>query len=161
MSNILEERQKNRWLLLRKVYEIAEGISEKDSINVYKVGEQLGWSTEETEAAFDYLQGEGLLQGLTVGGGIKLTYQGVKEVEDYQIKPTLHFSVPIANTAINNRAISEKNVAQTDISTIPIRLFFVSMFALLISLNIKPEIMISFLDFIDLHIDRVIDFLRK
>jgi hypothetical protein len=78
MSNILEERQKNRWLLLRKVCEIAEEISEKDSINVYKVGEQLGWSTEETEAAFDYLQGEGLLKGVAVGGGIKLTHQGAR-----------------------------------------------------------------------------------
>ena len=78
MSNILEKRQKNRQLLLRKVYEISEGISEKDSINVYKVGEQLGWSTEETEAAFDYLQGEGLLKGVAVGGGIKLTHQGAR-----------------------------------------------------------------------------------
>jgi hypothetical protein len=78
MSNILEERQKKRWLLLRKVYEIAEGISEKDSINVYKVGEQLEWSTEETEAAFDYLQGEGLLKGVAVGGGIKLTHEGAR-----------------------------------------------------------------------------------
>jgi Mn-dependent DtxR family transcriptional regulator len=78
MSNILEERQKNRWLLLRKVYEMAEGISEKDSINVYKVGEQLGWNLEETEAAFDYLQGEGLLKGVAVGGGIKLTHQGAR-----------------------------------------------------------------------------------
>jgi hypothetical protein len=157
MSNILEERRKNRWLLLRKVYEIAEGISEKDSINVYRVGEQLGWSTEETEAAFDYLQGEDLLQGVTVGGGIKLTYQGIKEVEDYQIKPTLNFSDPIANTAISNRAASEKNVAPTDIFTIPARLFFVSIFALLISLSIKPEIMMSFLNFVD----NVFDFLRK
>jgi hypothetical protein len=157
MSNILEERQKNRQLLLWKVYEIAEKISVKDSINVYRVGEQLGWSIEETEATFDYLQGEGLLQGVTVGGGIKLTYQGIKEVEDYQIKPTLRFSAPIANTAINNRAVSEKNVARTDIFTIPTRLFFVSMFALLISLSIKSEIMISFLDFVD----NVFDFLRK
>ncbi len=78
MSNILEKRQKNRQLLLRKVYEISEGISEKDSINVYEVGEQLGWSTEETEAAFDYLQGEGLLKGVAVGGGIKLTHQGAR-----------------------------------------------------------------------------------
>jgi hypothetical protein len=157
MSNILEERQKNRQLLLWKIYEIAERISEKDSINVYRVGEQLGWSIEETEAAFDYLQGEGLLQGVTVGGGIKLTYQGIKEVEDYQIKPTLRFSVPIANTAINDRAVSKKNVARTDIFTIPTGLFFVSMFAVLISLSIKPEIMMSFLDLVD----NVFVFLRK
>jgi hypothetical protein len=81
MSNTLEERQKNRWLLLRKVYELAEGISGKDNINVYRVGEQLGWNIAETESTFDYLHGEGLLQGVTVGGGVKITHQGIREVE--------------------------------------------------------------------------------
>jgi hypothetical protein len=88
MSNILEERQKNRWLLLRKIHEIAEGGSEKDSINVYRVGEQLGWNLAETEATFDYLHGEGLLQGVTVGGGIKITHQGIQEVEASHNKST-------------------------------------------------------------------------
>jgi hypothetical protein len=81
--NILEERQKNRWLLLRNIYEIAEAASGKDNINMYKVGEELRCNTEEVEAAFDYLHGEGFLQGITVGGGIQITHQGIKEVETH------------------------------------------------------------------------------
>jgi hypothetical protein len=94
MSNILEERQKNRWLLLYKVYEITKEIPKNSNVNIYSVGEQLGWNRKEIEAAFEYLQGEGLLKGMTVGGGIKLTYQGIKEVEEYPNKPTLHFPIP-------------------------------------------------------------------
>ena len=94
MSNILEERQKNRWLLLSKIYEATKEIPENSSVNIYSVGDRLGWNQKETEAAFEYLQGEGLLKGITVGGGIKLTYQGIKEVEEYPNKPTLHFPIP-------------------------------------------------------------------
>jgi hypothetical protein len=94
MSNILEERQKNRWLLLYKIYEVTKEIPENSNVNIYSVGEQLGWNRKEIEAAFEYLQGEGLLKGITVGGGIKLTSQGIKEVEDYPDKPTLHFPIP-------------------------------------------------------------------
>jgi Domain of unknown function (DUF4351) len=82
MTNILEERQKNRLLLLQKIYNITEETSRKNSINLYKVGDRLGWNREKTEAAFEYLQGEGLLQGVTVGGGVKLTHQGIRKVEE-------------------------------------------------------------------------------
>ena len=94
MSNILEERQKNRWLLLSRIYEATKEIPENSSVNIYSVGDRLGWNQKETEAAFEYLQGEGLLKGITVGGGIKLTSQGIKEVEEYPNKPTLHFPIP-------------------------------------------------------------------
>lgn len=95
MTNILEERQKDRWLLLQKIYETTKEISESSNVNVYRVGERLGWEREKTEAAFEYLQGEGLIKGVTVGGGLKLTHQGIREVEEakeYPDKPTLHFS---------------------------------------------------------------------
>jgi hypothetical protein len=102
MTTILEERQKNRWLMLQKIYEIAEGVSETHLINMYEeVGEQLGWERKKTEATFDYLEGEGLLKIMTSGGGIMLTHQGVKEVEEAATnpeKPTLHFPAYITNT---------------------------------------------------------------
>ena len=96
MTNILEERQRNRWLLLHKIYEVTQEISDASSVNVYRVGERLGWEREKTEDTFEYLQGEGLINGVTVGGGIKLTHQGIREVEqarEYPNKPTLHFSM--------------------------------------------------------------------
>ena len=107
MTNILEERQKSRWLLLREIYEIANGLSETHIINMYEVGDRLGWEREKTEATFDYLQGESLLKIVTFGGGIMLTHQGVKEVEEAEKspdQPTLHFPSYITNIYGDNVA---------------------------------------------------------
>jgi hypothetical protein len=107
MTNILEERQKNRWLMLRKVYEMTGGRSDTYFVNMYKVGEQLGWDREKTELAFDYLEGESLLKAKYLGGGIVLTHQGVKEVEEAATnpeKPTLHFPAYITNIYGDNIA---------------------------------------------------------
>jgi hypothetical protein len=145
MSNILEERQKNRQLLLQKVYEAAKVMSGKDGVNVYKVGEQLAWNTEETEAVFDYLQGEGLLQGLTVGGGIKLTPKGTEEVEQYPNKTTLDFSKPNIHVTITkaaaDRVVAERAGIQIDNSRkftllIPVT---IAIFFLVFFISIKPE----------------------
>jgi hypothetical protein len=111
MTTILQERQKNRWLMLQKVYEIAEGLCETHIINMYEVGSQLGWTREMTESAFDYLQGEGLLKIMSFGGGITLTHQGVKEVEEAAAnpeKPTLHFPPHIINNIYGANIAGDK-----------------------------------------------------
>ncbi|WP_310485803.1 hypothetical protein [Chamaesiphon sp. VAR_48_metabat_403] len=100
MTTIIEERQKNRWLMLQKIYEITGGRSERCSINMYVVGEKLGWDREKTEATYDYLRGEGLLKMMNFGGNMVLTHQGVREVEEAAAnpeKPTLHFPANVMN----------------------------------------------------------------
>jgi hypothetical protein len=100
MTTILEERQKNRWLMLQKVYDITKGRAERYSVNMYTVGEQLGWDREKIEATYDYLRGEGLLKMMNFGGNMVLTHQGVREVEEAATnpeKPTLHFPANIIN----------------------------------------------------------------
>jgi hypothetical protein len=100
----LGEKKKNRWLMLKKFYEIANG-QPNQIINMWEVGEKLGWDRETTNATYDYLQGERLLKAMTLGGGATITHEGVKEVEKaeaYPEKPTLHFPPmvewePIAN----------------------------------------------------------------
>jgi hypothetical protein len=96
----IEERKKNRWLMLQKFYELAKGHAGYDPINMWEVGEQLGWDRETTEATYDYLQGEGLLNATTLGGGATITHEGVKEVEkaeEHPQEPTLHFPAFIVN----------------------------------------------------------------
>jgi hypothetical protein len=66
MTN-LEERRRNRWLMLNKFYELAEGTSGGHIINMWDVGKELGWDAETTEAAYDYLEGEGLLKAMSLG----------------------------------------------------------------------------------------------
>jgi hypothetical protein len=107
MTTILEERQKNRWLMLQKVYEITGGRADRYSVNIYAIGEQLGWDREKTEATYDYLRGEGLLKMMNFGGNMVLTHQGVREVEEAETnpeKPTLHFPAYITNIYGDNVA---------------------------------------------------------
>jgi hypothetical protein len=92
----LEEKQKNRWLFLQKVCEISEGIPDKHVVDMYEIGENLGWDREKTESISYYLNGEGWLE-IYNGGNIMLTHQGVKEVEKSPDKQTLHFPSHITN----------------------------------------------------------------
>jgi hypothetical protein len=111
MTTILEERQKNRWLMLRKVYEITEGISGNRFVNMYKIGEQLGWDRTKTESVLDYLEGEGLLKSKYLGGGIVITHQGVREVEEAEKNPTkqtLHFPPNIINNIYGDNIGGDK-----------------------------------------------------
>ena len=96
----LDERKKNRWLMLQKFYELANGRPNNYIISLWDVGERLGWDREITESTYDYLEGEGLLQAMSLGGGATITHQGVKEVEraeEYPSEPTLHFPPHIVN----------------------------------------------------------------
>src|SRR5882724_8222831 len=77
----LEERKKNRQLMLGTIYDLTQGQAEyKSSIDLWDVGQRLGWDRETIEMTYDHLQGEGLLEATTLGGGITMTPQGVKEV---------------------------------------------------------------------------------
>lgn len=90
----LEEKKKYRWQMLRKFYEITDGQAGRHIISMWDVGKELGWGRETTTATYDYLQGERLLKGMTIGGGATITHEGVKEVEqaeDHPDQPTQHF----------------------------------------------------------------------
>jgi len=104
----LEERKKNRWLMLRKFYEIAQGHADRHIINLWEVGEELGWDRNISEATYDYLQGEGLLKAMTLGGGATITHEGVKEVENAEEnpqEPTLHFPPFIINITDTSQTV--------------------------------------------------------
>lgn len=106
MTNKIEERQKNRWLMLQKFYEITGGRSDTHIVNIWEVGQQLGLDQETAAMTSDYLEGEGLLKALTLGGGATITHQGVREVEAAEKNPTeatLHFPPFIVN--INHETI--------------------------------------------------------
>jgi hypothetical protein len=96
----LDERKKNRWLMLRKFYELAHGHADDEIIDIWQVGEELGWDRETTETTYDYLQGEGLLKAMTLGGGATITYKGVQQIkkaEEQPQEPTLYFPAFIAD----------------------------------------------------------------
>ena len=76
----LTQRQEQRWLMLDKYYELTDGRSEA-IINLWNVGDELGWNRELTRSTYDYLKNEGLLEAKAMGGASGITHWGVKEVE--------------------------------------------------------------------------------
>jgi hypothetical protein len=120
MIQTIEKRQENRWLMLHRFYEITDGRLNR-IVDMWKVGENLGWDRDITTATFDYLSGEGLLEAMTLGGGASITHQGVKEVEaalEYPGKSTLHFPpniVNINNTTMNT-TYNQRNVGVGNIT---------------------------------------------
>lgn len=77
----LEKINKLRNQYLRLLYEAANG-STREIVNMSQVGDSLGLGMENVEKLVDYLKGEGLLEIVTIGGGIRITHKGVVKVEE-------------------------------------------------------------------------------
>ena len=113
----LDERKKNRWLMLWKFYELANGRADDEIIDMWQVGAEFGWDHETTETTYDYLQGEGLLKAMTLGGGATITHKGVKEVqkaEEQPQEPTLYFPAFIINIPLPSEKRRENSETEEE-----------------------------------------------
>ncbi|OPY81805.1 MAG: hypothetical protein A4E65_00994 [Syntrophorhabdus sp. PtaU1.Bin153] len=96
MKNSLEEKRKNRFLLLHKLYALTNGVAERHLIDIRELGEELGMGGDVALDTFEYLKGEGLTKWMALGGIGTITHWGIKEVEDaLEQKPTAHFPANI------------------------------------------------------------------
>lgn len=96
MNTSLEEKRRNRFLLLHKLYEKTSGVAERHLINIREVGKELGMEADVALNAFEYLKDEGLTKWMALGGEGTITHWGLKEVEDaLDHKPTAHFPANI------------------------------------------------------------------
>ena len=86
MANGILEIQRKRFQFLKKLYEVTGG-SELDSMNLWEVGAELGFSRSETDRIDEYLTGEGLTTHVALGGLLGITHQGILEVEAALAKP--------------------------------------------------------------------------
>jgi hypothetical protein len=95
MPNI-EELRKNRFQYLNCLYEESGG-NEHNHLNCFDLGEELGFSRDEVITITQYLAGEGLMEHVTLGGGIAITHFGVKEVEEALSHPEResHYFPPV------------------------------------------------------------------
>lgn len=92
MDARLQEREKQRYLMLRKVYDATEG-SVRTLVSFEELAQEAGLSTEDAQLAEEYLIGEGLIEGATLLH-VTLTHRGMMEVESsmrHPSKPTEHF----------------------------------------------------------------------
>jgi len=118
MSN-LQDKKKNRWLMLWKIYDINKGKSHYGIVNYREVGNCLGWNKDIAEETFEYLVNEKLLKSF-VGGGATITHQGIKEVEkaeDNPSQPTSYFPAIIYINQLvqgnNTKAIMNNSTGDT------------------------------------------------
>ena len=108
INNLKAERYK----FLSAVYESASANSEA-VFEIDELGEELGFSYDQTHKHVNYLISEGLLNPFGFGGLIKISHSGIKEVEEAVSnpkKPTEHFD-PIINYNIYSNG--QGNVVNT------------------------------------------------
>ena len=80
------ERHEQRFQFLNRIFEETGG-NEHRIVNMWDVGNELGWDKETTQIAVQYLVGEGLVKFWALGGGIGITHSGVTEVEHAVANP--------------------------------------------------------------------------
>jgi hypothetical protein len=89
----LESKQRNRYLVLRKLYERSGG-SERVNINFFDLAKEEGLSEEDAREIYDYLGREGLIGDRRAGGGVAISHRGIIEIEQSisnPQRPTEHF----------------------------------------------------------------------
>ena len=96
MNTLLDEKRKNRFVLLRKLYDMTGGLADRHLIDIRQAGRESGMGENVALDTFEYLKGEGLTQWMALGGIGTITHWGVKEVEDaLDHKQTAHFPANI------------------------------------------------------------------
>ncbi|MEC5395755.1 hypothetical protein [Bergeyella sp. RCAD1439] len=91
--NTIQKKKHDRFIFLKTIYEESNG-EEGYIFNMWEIGKYLNFTREETSSIFDYLEGEGLLKSMTLGGGFSITHLGIVEVEEALSEPdqpTEHF----------------------------------------------------------------------
>lgn len=97
----LAEKKVARLKFLRSLYDSLKGEA-GPTLDYREVGEDVGLSAQDSAQVMRYLADEGLLESVTLGGGITITHAGVLEIEagmEEPSKPTEHFP-PAANVFI-------------------------------------------------------------
>jgi len=96
----IAEKHRLRFQFLDLLYDKTEG-SELEMVNMWDMGEELGWDEGTTRLVVQYLVGEGLARILAIGGGTVITHLGVQEVERARSqpdRPTALFPAHISKT---------------------------------------------------------------
>ena len=110
MASIQLLRQQ-RFAFLKRVYEVTGG-SRTKHVSMWDVGKAVGLSTEEIRGAWEFLSGEGLVATTTYGGGIRITHQGVVEIENALANPDQDTHYFPAVNIINVHNISQSQIQQ-------------------------------------------------
>jgi len=89
----IEETKKKRFQFLHRLYELADG-DEHSFFDPSQIGQEIGFDEELTYKIVQYLEGEGLVRTVDLGGDIVISHFGVREIEEALTNPdspTPHF----------------------------------------------------------------------
>ncbi len=76
----IEEKKEKRLKMFKKIFE-KTGDDEYEWVNMWEIGEELGFDRETTEQITEYLAAEGLIAFRGLGGTIGITHYGIKQME--------------------------------------------------------------------------------
>jgi hypothetical protein len=92
-GKILDEKLKDRYHLLRRVYDETEG-NPRQVVNFFQLAKKEGFEESYAISIYDYLRSEGLFGIEGIDGRVSLSHRGIVEVEQSIMnpqKPTEHF----------------------------------------------------------------------
>jgi hypothetical protein len=122
MENNINDLQSKRIQFLQKLYDQTDG-NESSSVNLWELGDKLGFSRSETNNIDDYLKGEGLSKESSLGGFISITHKGIVKVEKLMSKPgepNLVFpSINIINVNKMSETQNQQVVTDIDQTNVP------------------------------------------
>lgn len=141
----LEDKRRRRLQFMKALYEKTDG-RELAMVDMWELGDELGFSREDTGATAEYLVGEFLMEYAALGGAISITHLGVREVEESMQNPdspTQHFP-PInviqigymANSSIQQGSPGSVQVSVNELA--PIATFVEEVRAALDGLGLTP-----------------------
>lgn len=99
-SEIVQEKQRKRYLMLMKLWEAAGG-KEHTHVNYDGIAKEAGFTKEEAQEIYNFFTNEGLFRSRTVDGSVTLSHRAIIEAEQSITSPsraTEHFS----STVIQN-----------------------------------------------------------
>lgn len=114
MEDKIMENKVKRFKFLKLLYEVTGG-NQSYFVNMWEVGQELGYDRKDIDLICQYLKGEGLIEYKTLGGGISITHWGVMQIEEAVSEPekkTQYFPsvVNIINVEqMNNSQIQQGN----------------------------------------------------
>jgi hypothetical protein len=95
----VQKKQATRYAMLRKLHDATRGLRD-NIVGFFDLATEEGLTDDEAQDTYEYLSDEGLLQPMTLGGGVSITHAGVREVEQSILNPrraTDHFSPAVIN----------------------------------------------------------------
>jgi len=120
-GNTLAKEKEARLAFTRAVYKATEA-NEHAFVNMFEIGESLELDHATTQRVMQYLNGEGILRYVALGGTIGITHAGIVEVESAIANPdtpTLHFPAVnfISIGTMTNSQLSQGSTASSQTQT--------------------------------------------